>query len=1774
MKTFIMVVLFLGLTAFGTSAQTANGPANINQLMAATNTLPAATPYHEVERGPNHKLWQRETYEQGANGEIIPHVYQYKELATGMHYLQNGQWVESKELIEPYASGAIAQYGSSQIIFANNLNTEGAIDVQTVDGKRLTSNILGIGYYDSSTGQAVMVAQIKDSYGALLAHNQVIYRDAFDGVKADVQYTYIKSGMEQDVILREQPPTPESCGLNSATTKLEVFTEFLNPPQATVAADTDPSGATVDEDISWGATRIGHGHAFDLTGQGDTGGLSVEKQYITVQGRKILIELVPLKAVAASLSKLPLQSSIQTKQPVLASSQENAIPGARKPGENPKPMKLASVTPPAKGYVLDYITLNVTQTNFTFQGDMTYLISGDVNLAGATTLEGGSVIKMSSDSPGSINVLGTVACQTGPYRPAIFTSADDGTVGQGVSYSNAARTGALNVDVYNYWSDEVDEVDIVDAHGNWVVSDSDAPVIGEDGNKIYSFTGSQGTYTLYVYNSVGGSDATSFSPTLNNVSVGFGSDGESFYSESGTALFPVALSLANGGTVHDLRFSNLGTGISGAANYSITNAQFVNCGTAIQTENSTLYAGNILMSSVGTGFYGQNFKGRVEQLTFDQGTHVTGDPAGTESGTIVALTNVLLTAVTDYGVVPVATNHVAKLSSASGIYKIVGAGGHYLATNSPYHNAGTAGISPSMLTNLTQRTTYPPIVYTNVAFRAATNLAPRAVRDSTGTPDYGYHYDPLDYAFSGSDLYSNMTIAAGTAIAYVEGSGVASLYHFYGLSLTNWANLTLSGTAIAPCWFVNDNTVMEGGNGQWTNRDSLIGGMMLNGTNSSSMPQINASFTKLATLAGNIGPWSDNSGDGVGHLMNCEFFNAGIGYGTWPSYYCTNCLFMRAVTYLSSVKNPESFSYVNCTFFGGCLDYKRTSGQQPLWLIKNTSFDGTSFWWSDYYQSNTNYTTFDYNTYNTNNLSWQTYPNPYGSDHGTNEIVGSHDLRVTNFNWQVSWFGNFYLPPNSPLIDKGSTTADQLGLYHFTTQTNQMKETNSIVDIGYHYVATDTYGNPLDSNSDGIPDYQADANGNGLVDNGENRWTSPPVITTQPVSQTVGLNTNVFFMVAVTSLVPVNYQWYFNTNQVFGASNATLTISNVQYTNVGNYFVVISNTAGSVTSTVAILNIGLPPSISTQPTNFVVIQGSNAIFSVGAAGTPLNYQWYLNGTNNLIGATNSSLLLTNVQPASGSNYSVVITNLAGSVTSSNATLTVMSWTVDSDYDGRSDAQEILDGTDPFNPNSGLAVQLAFFPFDNTNTWAGSAGQLPLQATNVIGVPSWDTNAVLIDSMTPAVLRYRDVETNGNANINLRSGTVRFWFRPDWSSTNAGGAGPQAEGRLIEMGTQSTTGGWWGLVVKSAGTNIYFGTQTNSTSTLATNLTATISWQSNIWHQVALTYSVSNSSLYVDGQAVVTNGLGVTNYPGLAVRANGFTIGSSASGTNQARGQFEDLDTFNYALGVATISSNYLAAVARDKNGNGLGDFWEWQNFGGYVDPSADPDGDGLSNLEEYQNGSNPNNFDPVRLAHWGFDDPPNWLDDLGLAPSAAYGLYPVISWSGDAVRISPAQNSMLSYPSVRANGADVVICPARTGSIRFWFKPDWASFGGIQGGPNDNVRLFEMGEQTTNATYGWFCLWVNTLGTTLTFSTEANGVHVDNAVCPVSFTTNAWYQIVLTYTPTNSVMYLNGMVITNGVGLTNLPSQALTQGFQLGCSWDGVHQAGGVFDELETFNYH
>jgi plastocyanin len=82
-----------------------------------------------------------------------------------------------------------------------------------------------------------------------------------------------------------------------------------------------------------------------------------------------------------------------------------------------------------------------------------------------------------------------------------------------------------------------------------------------------------------------------------------------------------------------------------------------------------------------------------------------------------------------------------------------------------------------------------------------------------------------------------------------------------------------------------------------------------------------------------------------------------------------------------------------------------------------------------------------------------------------------------------------------------------------------------------------------------------------------------PWITTQPQSHSVAVGETVNFSVAAGGSPPLNYQWRFNGTDIGGATASSLTLSNVQSTNAGDYSVVVSNTSGSVTSQVAVLSI-------------------------------------------------------------------------------------------------------------------------------------------------------------------------------------------------------------------------------------------------------------------------------------------------------------------------------------------------------------------------------------------------------------------------------------------------------------------------------------------------------------------------------------------------------------------------------------------------------------------------
>jgi alpha-tubulin suppressor-like RCC1 family protein len=167
---------------------------------------------------------------------------------------------------------------------------------------------------------------------------------------------------------------------------------------------------------------------------------------------------------------------------------------------------------------------------------------------------------------------------------------------------------------------------------------------------------------------------------------------------------------------------------------------------------------------------------------------------------------------------------------------------------------------------------------------------------------------------------------------------------------------------------------------------------------------------------------------------------------------------------------------------------------------------------------------------------------------------------------------------------------------------------------------------------------------------------TPPSITSQPTSLAVCPGSNVTFSVSANGTTPLSYQWKFNDVNIPGATGNVFTTNNVQ---IGGTFTVgVTNTCGGISSSGANLTINTCPSITSQPTNLIVCQGSSAMLTVSATGTsPLTYQWIFNGTN-IPGATASALSKLNAQNTDVGNYCVQVTNGCGTIMSSNAYLMV------------------------------------------------------------------------------------------------------------------------------------------------------------------------------------------------------------------------------------------------------------------------------------------------------------------------------------------------------------------------------------------------------------------------------------------------------------------------------------------------------------------------------------
>jgi hypothetical protein len=167
---------------------------------------------------------------------------------------------------------------------------------------------------------------------------------------------------------------------------------------------------------------------------------------------------------------------------------------------------------------------------------------------------------------------------------------------------------------------------------------------------------------------------------------------------------------------------------------------------------------------------------------------------------------------------------------------------------------------------------------------------------------------------------------------------------------------------------------------------------------------------------------------------------------------------------------------------------------------------------------------------------------------------------------------------------------------------------------------------------------------------------SAPSIATQPQNQVVNQGNTATFTVVASGSGPLYYQWRKGGVPLAGATGTSYSKINAQPADVGIYSVLVTNGVNSIVSSNASLTVNVPPAINGQPQSVVTNTGSDVTFSVSATGTaPLSYYWQFNHAD-IPGAFGSNYTRLNAQPADAGVYTVMVSNVAGTTLSLDATL--------------------------------------------------------------------------------------------------------------------------------------------------------------------------------------------------------------------------------------------------------------------------------------------------------------------------------------------------------------------------------------------------------------------------------------------------------------------------------------------------------------------------------------
>ena len=379
--------------------------------------------------------------------------------------------------------------------------------------------------------------------------------------------------------------------------------------------------------------------------------------------------------------------------------------------------------------------------------------------------------------------------------------------------------------------------------------------------------------------------------------------------------------------------------------------------------------------------------------------------------------------------------------------------------------------------------------------------------------------------------------------------------------------------------------------------------------------------------------------------------------------------------------------------------------------------------------------------------------------------------------------------------------------------------------------------------------------------------TGSPFIAVQPTDQTVQAGSDVSFSVSAIGTSPLSYQWFCGGKMLAGTTNSQMLLTNVQSSNSGIYFVVVTNIYGDAFSTVAALTVtDSPPYIVNQPFSQSGYAGYSITLSVSARGSlPLSYQWRFDGAD-IPGATNATLSLTNLSLAQAGYYHVVISNPFGQAISAKALLTVE--TTDVVVWGNNAPTNLPPGLTNLVAVAGGYGQVLGLKADGTvEAWAnpnyGYYTNIPPGATNVIAIAAGPNNMALrSDETVIAAGSFVTPFPTGLTNIlaisekyayalALKSdNTVFAWGDNYYGQTNA----PPGLSNIVAI----AAGPFHALASKADGSVVAWGGNQMGQANAPNGLTNVIAVAGGTYHSLALK---------ADGKVTVWGGYNpITNVP--------------------------------------------------------------------------------------------------------------------------------------------------------------------------------------------------------------------------------------------------------------------------------------------------------------------